>query len=168
LRYRRSGGATAPARPVGLDSDGALRWHGWTVTSAGCWEFGGPRNSGGYGKLRFAGKHPAAHRLAYEAWVGSIPNGLVVRHRCDNRPCVNPQHLELGTVADNNRDRAERGRSSRGSKSPNAKLTEDEVTEMRALYTTGGWTYRTLGARYGVSDVMVGNIVRQESWRHAA
>ena len=79
--------------------------------SGECWIWTASRRGKGYGLVRFRGRNAQAHRASYEMHNGPIPDGAVVRHKCDNPPCVNPDHLELGTVADNNRDMSERGRS---------------------------------------------------------
>lgn len=76
----------------------------------GCWEWTGTRVEFGYGQIIRDGRRLRAHRVAYEIAYGPIPDGLVVRHKCDNPPCVRPDHLELGTRADNNQDRENRGR----------------------------------------------------------
>lgn len=84
---------------------------GYLVTDSGCWEWSGAKSSSGHGCIWIDGVRSGAHRAAYLVWVGSIPSGLLVRHKCDNPPCINPGHLELGTVADNSRDMVERKRS---------------------------------------------------------
>lgn len=77
-----------------------------------CWLWNGRRDANGYGRLYFRGRHHYAHRLALELASGEpLTKGVVVMHTCDNPPCVNPSHLRQGTVADNNRDRATKGRS---------------------------------------------------------
>lgn len=92
-----------------------LREVGWTITEAGCWEWDGKRNDNGYGLFsakRFGYENARAHRVMYEVLVERIPDDLRLRHRCDNPPCVNPDHLIPGTAADNSRDMVERGRNS--------------------------------------------------------
>jgi hypothetical protein len=91
-----------------------LRETGWTVTESGCWEWSGKRNDGGYGIFsarRLGYENVRAHRVMYEHFVGPIPEGLEMRHRCDNPPCVNPEHLEPGTHAQNMADIFDRGRA---------------------------------------------------------
>ncbi len=98
----------------------------------GCWEWTKAKNKG-YGVLRWRGRTASAHRVAWELWHGrEAPSHLVVRHKCDNPPCVNPDHLELGTRADNNRDRDSRGRTHRGERTGGAKLTTELVMALRA------------------------------------
>jgi hypothetical protein len=76
-----------------------------------CWEWQGSRYPTGYGKFRPSGpKQGYAHRFAYEFWHGPIPEGMLVMHSCDNPPCVNPQHLSVGTYSDNAQDRENKGR----------------------------------------------------------
>lgn len=85
------------------------------VNSRGCWLWGRSRMSSGYGKLSSGGRadarHMGAHRVAYELLNGAIPAGLVVMHQCDERLCVNPFHLSLGTMQDNSRDMVAKGRN---------------------------------------------------------
>ena len=90
-----------------------LDYIGWDVTSDGCWEWRGDRNELGYGRLTLVRKgldKARVHRIMFERYFGPIPDGSVVRHKCDNPPCCNPDHLELGTMAENMADMIERGR----------------------------------------------------------
>jgi len=121
----------------------------------------------GYGSVVWAGKPEKAHRAAYmrEHSCSLLPN-VVVRHRCDNPRCVNPAHLELGTVADNNRDRDERGRAALGMKHGKAKLTDADVRTIRRRYEAGGETHRSLAAEYGVDHKVIGSCIRRLTWKH--
>ena len=86
----------------------------YEVNDRGCWEWAGYKNHHGYGRMlvRRDGKNRllAVHRLAYQAWVGEIPADKIVMHTCDNRCCINPEHLRVGTQGDNMRDMVSRGR----------------------------------------------------------
>lgn len=98
---------------TGMSLEDAFRARGWTVTSTGCWEWAGSINGQGYGQIsiKHLGIMPGrAHRISYEVFVGPIPGGMVIRHKCDNPPCVNPDHLEQGTTLDNVRDKMDRNR----------------------------------------------------------
>lgn len=103
----------------------------------------------------------------------SIPDGLVVRHKCDNRPCCNPDHLELGTHYDNVQDTVIRGRSAKGMKSGRAKFTDDDIRAIRYLYSLNPKGERkkivkfaTLAKIYGVHRCTIEKIVRNEYWTH--
>lgn len=92
----------------------------FTTTKGACWEWALSKDRVGYGRLkvqegsRSLFRHTSAHRYAYEIWVGPIPDGACVLHRCDNRACINPEHLFLGTQQDNMRDMHAKGRGPRG------------------------------------------------------
>ena len=136
-----------------------------------CWPFVAPGASrSGHLQLSWKDRMLPVHRLAYQTWCGPIPDGLVVRHRCDNPPCCNPAHLELGTVADNNRDRDERGRqrSPKGEQAPNAKLTESDVIEIRRLADDGIVSQKHIGEMFGISQSTVHLIHVRKAWRHVA
>lgn len=157
--------------PRGLSPMERLRWYGWTerlvVSELGpCWEYLGGRFSTGYGRISNGpGRALYAHRVIYENTVGPIPKGLVVRHRCDNRVCVNPDHLETGTYADNSKDMVLRGRSLKGENHNLAKLTEDDVRRIRHLYNTREISQVALGRLFGVSNVNIADIVHLMTWK---
>lgn len=92
------------------DVVGARFWAKVRKTDAGCWEWSGATSHGGYGVFRLNRKNIGAHRISYEHSYGSIPSGLYVCHRCDNPPCVNPEHLYLGTPSENAREMRSKGR----------------------------------------------------------
>lgn len=79
------------------------------VTASGCWEWQGYRHLGNYGQMYYRGKQQGVHRTAYLLWVGPIPAGMGVLHKCDNKPCVNPDHLFLGDQRSNGRDLRDKG-----------------------------------------------------------
>lgn len=118
-RWRTTGNpgpaAKRTKRPRGLAPSEVLQWHGWSVDpETGCWEWAGSRGSQGYGRViahDHGWRQERAHRASYEVHRGPIPAGMVVRHRCDNPPCVNPEHLILGSQGDNMQDMVERERT---------------------------------------------------------
>lgn len=97
-------------------------------TESGCWEWSTGRNSDGYGRVWYKGKITLAHRAAWDGLCGPIPQGLWVLHKCDNPPCVNPDHLFIGDRKDNMRDCASKGRSSNAFKNRTACLKGHEYT----------------------------------------
>ena len=141
-----------------------------SVTTAGpdeCWEWTRTRNNGGYGQIMSSGKLRKAHRVSYELHFGPIPDGLHVRHRCDNPPCVNPAHLELGTNADNVADKVARGRLPeplRGQRNPSVKLTDDDVRAIRSDARTSP----PIAADFGITPTQVRRIKAGLVWRHIA
>jgi hypothetical protein len=130
----------------------------------GCWVWTGATDGYGYGLMRFHGKVIRSHRVAYLVHRGPIPAGLVVRHDCDNPPCVNPSHLRLGTRVDNNRDRDKRGRHvpQIGEEHPLAILTEADVLTIRASRLDR----RKLADLFGVSLWTVDDVRTRRSWKH--
>lgn len=138
---------------------------------SGCWLWTASTRGKGYGTVWVRGKKRYAHREAYEAVHGAgSANGLIVRHRCDTPLCVNPAHLVIGTVADNNRDMAERGRqvTPKGTAHGRAKLTDDDVRAIRAEYVRGSSMHglRGLARKYGVHRSVIGRIVNRKLWVH--
>lgn len=134
---------------------------------SGCWEWTGRVMHKGYGVLSHRHRSVRAHRLAYELFCGPIPAGVMVCHRCDNRRCCNPVHLFLGTATVNNRDRDAKGRRGdvRGERHGQAKLTKDDVLEMRRRREAGE-TFVVIGAEFGVSAVHARRVVTGEKWGH--
>lgn len=141
--------------------------HDEPLPEHGCWVWRGPVFARhGYGFIHINRTPWGAHRIAYALWHGRLPVGLSVCHACDNRLCVNPDHLFVGTPADNSADMVAKGRSKRGAQHPGAKLTEAQVKDIRSRYTGKRGEQVTLGAEFGISKTMVGYIVRGENWGH--
>ncbi len=116
--------------------------------TATCWIWTAGCTKAGYGQAIIGGKHYVTHRFAYELLVGPIPEGLLLRHTCDNPRCCNPDHLIPGTDQDNAQDKSERGRFS----SRVRRLTPAEIEEMRARYSAGEGTQIELARIYGVGQ----------------
>ena len=132
-----------------------------------CWEWQGARLAAGYGQFECNYESKLAHRVAYEFAYGPIPEGLVVRHKCDNPPCCNPAHLETGTYKDNMQDAAKRNRMPYGEDHKDAVLTEQDVREIRELRAQG-MTYSALARIYGVSISNIRVVVNRKTWRRVA
>ncbi len=140
-----------------------------------CWEWQGSLWYGrdaGYGKVLWAAKPKKwwrrAHKIVWELERGLITDPkLCVCHSCDNRRCCNPAHLWLGTRRDNNLDKQRKGRDydKRGIKNPRAKLSEDNVREIRALLADGV-TQDDLAAQFGVAQVQIWRIKEGITWKH--
>lgn len=104
------------------------------------------------------------HRLVWEHYNGNIPPGKCVMHTCDNPACVNIKHLTLGTVEENNRDRASKLRSARGERNGRARLTEDQVKEI--IINKGSLDISRLSDKYQVSHSTIKRIKNGSTWRH--
>lgn len=130
-----------------------------------CWIWVGC-TSHGYGNIRFCGKTLLVHRVAYELWVGEVPEDLFVCHECDERACFNPEHLWLGTNEQNCADMVEKGRSARGVLQYNHKLSEVKVAEIRTAYASGLISQRQLSREYGVDQGCISRIVNRHYWKH--
>lgn len=128
-----------------------------------CWEWQGVILPSGYGCFI---RPTRAHRMAYELATGAIPEGLCILHSCDNKRCVNPLHLRVGTHADNMHDRDERKRRSPlcGEHNPNSTLTVVDILTIRKLYSEGGITQQELGNKFDVHQKTISKIVRRKCW----
>lgn len=132
---------------------------------SGCWDWQLSIRKNGYGNIRILMRPKLAHRIAYEAFIGPIPEGLFVCHHCDNRSCCNPDHLFLGTHRDNMIDRNIKGRQARGSKSRQAKLTELDVSEILKMIHLG-FKFTEIAQLFGVTKTAVRNIKIGLTWNH--
>lgn len=131
-----------------------------------CWEWTGHRQNDGYGDLHVSpDKHLVAHRIAYELANGAIPAGMLVCHRCDNPPCVNPAHLFLGTPAENMADRNLKGRHAHGERHGRTHLTASDIREIRRCAGQGE-KQSDLGHRFGIHQTQVSRIVLRKHWAH--
>lgn len=130
-----------------------------------CWIWGAFKGKNGYGQFGFQGKIISVHRFSYMLHNGEIPNGLLVRHTCDNKQCVNPEHLLLGTAQDNSNDMKQRNRQSRlqGEINGLSRLTEEQV---RMIRTSVGKSQRELAREFGVNDSAISKIINNKLWRH--
>lgn len=120
-----------------------------------------------YGRFMFQGKVRLAHRVSYEMEKGNIPDDMLVLHKCDVPPCVNPDHLFLGTTKDNaiDREMKHRGGDFRGEKSSTAKLTKNKVLEIRRRVLERE-TLPSLAKTFGVCIGAIRHIVYRRNWRH--
>ncbi|HEY3498039.1 MAG TPA: HNH endonuclease signature motif containing protein [Polyangiaceae bacterium] len=143
---------------------------------SGCWLWRAARNDFGYGVLRITvapkrSRNERAHRLSWLLANGTIPDGLVVCHSCDNPACVRPDHLFLGTKGDNTADmmrkRRHRLRVLRGEAHGGSRLTERLVAEIRARRESGR-LLRELAADYGMSTSQIWNVVSGTHWATAS
>lgn len=117
--------------------------------STECWEWNKGVNRQGYGRIQLINRKGArAHRAAYEVFKGQIPQGMCVCHKCDNRKCINPDHLFLGTYKDNYRDSKEKGRNAKGEKISQAKLTEEQARFVK--YDSQEMSSKELSKQFGV------------------
>lgn len=140
-------------------------WDRTYKNDVGCRIWVAAINNQGYGSLGIGnGKTDKAHRVAWKLTFGEIPKGLFVCHKCDVRNCVNPNHLFLGTAAENNHDMAKKGRASKrkGELHPESKLTDAAVIDI----LTSTLTQTELAKKYGVGRTTIRRAKYGESWKH--
>lgn len=144
-----------------------------TDASDGCWLWRGAKNRAGYGVAStHACEERLVHRVSYSLFVGRIPCGQMVCHKCDTPACVNPNHLFAGTQTDNMRDMVRKGRKApafvdcKGENHRAAKLTESDVIAIRTLAREGNLYFREIADLFGLHGKSVSVIVRGHTWRH--
>jgi hypothetical protein len=135
--------------------------------ASGCWFWTASVAGKGYGqiKLPLTRRQVYAHRLSYEIHVGQVPSDAMVLHRCDTPRCVNPEHLFLGTGADNLADMASKGRHLYGERNIKHRLTEKQVHSIFDL-SDAGWSQHRIAKKVKVGQPQVGRILRGLRWRH--
>ena len=145
------------------------RFYSYVRKTRSCWLWEGDKNEKGYGEFWDGRKKARAHRFAYQLDHGPIPARMWVIHSCDVRDCVNSKHLRLGTVTDNNRDTAARGRQALqvSMNGPNGRvLTRSSVLQIRRLlFHSGKLSYQQIAERFGVSKDTIERIKRGVIWK---
>ena len=144
-----------------------------------CWNWLGYLDKDGYGQfsitrqtpIKIYGKYTAkkAHRLGWELIYGPIPKKILVCHSCDNPPCCNPEHLFLGTQLENMQDAVKKGRlkgNTAGVRNHWAKLTEEDVLEIRRLYQSGNYSCSQLEQLFNMSSASICRIYNYKTWKH--
>jgi hypothetical protein len=138
--------------------------------STGCWEYIGPILNSGYGQIKGRGAF-TAHRLSWLIHKGAIPKGMCICHRCDNRICVNPDHLFLGDIRANSVDMWKKGRGHRNAAQPKqrgvrhwkAKLTVEQILEIRKRRDE---PRKLLAKEFGTSARYISSIICRTKWKH--
>lgn len=161
-----------------LDSRARDRFLTKIHVTPGCWEWTAGRATNGYGMLtvKVNGRwgHGLAHRISYQIFVSTALDSQVVMHTCDNRGCVRPDHLRLGTQSDNIRDMDMKGRRNlekaitRGTSHYNARITDDDVRDIRKRYTGKYGNATALAKEYGMTSQNIRTIGLRLGWRHVS
>ncbi len=140
----------------------------WSRVDKGpeCWEWTGALTNNkkglGYGRINLKGSYHLAHRISYRMKHGAIPNGLCICHTCDNRLCVRPSHLFIGTHKDNMIDCCTKGRIANGSRSATSKLTETQVKAIQKDTRL----HKEIAKDYGVDNSIISKIKTRKIWKH--
>ena len=153
-------------RKPNMDKSEMLEWILKNTDKDGdCLVWNGPKHKVGYGSIGYEGETRYSHRLTWFLNFGKIPKGLQVLHKCDNRLCVNVNHLFLGTNQDNVDDKVNKGRQLKGENISGSKLTKDDVDEIRRRYKRGGIiTQQNLADEFGVTRHLIGKVVSYKRW----
>ena len=138
-----------------------------------CWNWIASIHKTGYGQFKFDGKMVPTHRMSWKLTYGDIPkgeeyHGVCVLHTCDNRRCVNPDHLFLGSHVDNMKDKNMKNRQARvhGEESGMAKLTVAQVISIRFIYSRNSISQKKLAKEFDISQTQINNIVNGKQWSH--
>ena len=133
-----------------------------------CWEWTGALFGNGYGHLQANHKNSLAHKISWEIHNGEIPKGLLVLHKCDNKKCIRPDHLFLGTHVDNMQDmlRKERGNKPKGEKIGISKLTGSQIRTIKTLKKNGNLSQQKIAEVFNVAQSTISHIVNGRTWKH--
>jgi hypothetical protein len=137
----------------------------FVVEENGCYRCISHTSKRGYPAIQRNKKVTLISRFIYEECFGPIPEGLVIRHKCDNPFCINPEHLETGTMQDNVRDMVERNRQAKGSRVGGSKLTEKDVLEIKRLIKRG-LSDTQIAKKFKVSITTINYIKNGKNWKH--
>lgn len=118
----------------------------------------------GYPRVKIRGIQYKIHRFVYQECFGDIPNGMVIRHTCDNRLCINPEHLLIGTNYDNVKDMTKRGRNAKGERNGNSVLNTDQVKQIKSMI--GIKSNAKIAKIFNVGVTTIANIRIGKTWRH--
>ena len=135
------------------------------ISASGCWEWKKRIHDGGYGVVSLNGRLEQAHRASWMVFVGEIPQGMQVNHRCHNRSCINPEHLYIGTQTENMKDMKDAGRENRatGERNGNARLTKGMVLSIKLLLKEGKKS-KEIASVFGVAPTTVSAIKNKKIW----
>ena len=132
------------------------------IDDEGCFIWQGNKDNDGYGRININKKSKLAHRIAYATLVEEIPLGLHVLHTCDKRPCINPDHLFLGTQVDNIQDMVNKGRQKSGMR---RKFSDELIREIREDYKSGDYTMEQIAGECGVDIKTIWCIVKYKTYK---
>lgn len=163
-RFKRYGDVNFP----GVKGGGRPTKIKFEISDNGCFVLTSHKlNSDGYAEIRIRGRANKIHRHIYEQCFGDIPRGFVIRHKCDNPSCINPEHLEFGTHQDNVNDMISRDRHAKGSRKPQSKLKEADVVQIKRLIAKGK-TNRNIATLFGIDESIISKIKHNKAWKHVS